>query len=619
MNETKYLLLEKIKHINKKYRERICMDFENLDNEEFNVEISETGDGMKTIRLVTEDKEIFLFSKYSVKDEIERFIDEIKGINTQSIIIVFGLGLGYHIIKLCEKISEYNKVLIIEPSIKVFAKTLEIGELEKIVKDNININIIIGQDIKKVNEYFYRNINSDNLNNVYLSIFGQYGNVFGSYMNEVYEGLKEAIINEEVNLATEYHFQYEFSGNVIRNIPYLLESESILELEGRFKGYPAIIVSAGPSLDKNIHELRKAQGKAIIISGGRTLKPLLRNGIDSNFVVSIDPGYPAYELLEDFLDCEVPLISLVISNHDIIKKYKGKHFIVNKYPYSEFINNVMDKDIPILPNGGSVAHSSTVLANYMGCNPIVLVGQDLAFTNQKMHSEQAIIEGRENDKKEGAILVEDIYGNEVYTSKPLLSFLKWFEKYFSVNENTKFIDASEGGVKINGAEICTLKETITQYCKDVLPDYQDLLVNRIIPSESYEKTIVLMEKACNDFETMKKLIDRGLKLLGKVHSYYKTEKNININKVLEKLDYIDNTIIEKNNSSILLTSVIMPMIRRINLDKDLLEKFEETESEKGLRIARKNKLLYEEILNSINLMKPLIEETIDVVKQKAGK
>lgn len=613
------LLLNKLKYINKSYLNRISIDLESIEDEEFSVEVTETKDKMKTLKLIKEDKEVFLFSKYSVKKEIGRFLSEIKDINTKSMIVVFGFGLGYHIAKLFEKLSIDNEVLIIEPSVKIFFKAIETINIEEIFEDGISFNIVVGNNIKKINDYFYKKINMDNLNNVYFCIFGQYGSIFDTYVNKTFKKLKDRIINEEVNLATEYHFQYEFSGNLIKNIPYLLESKSISELKEKFNEYPAIIVSAGPSLDKNIHKLKKAQGKAVIISGGRTLKPLLENGIKPNFVVSVDPGYPAYKLLENYLNCEIPLISMVLSNNDIIKKYKGKHFIINKNPYCEFIKELTEKDIPILPNGGSVAHISTVIGNYMGCNPIILVGQDLAFTNQKMHSDQAIIEGQRNEKKEGNILVEDIYGKKVYTSKPLFSFLKWFEKYFSINKCIKFIDSTEGGAKIKGTEIATLEETIDKYCKNILPEYQELMVNSKVSYELYKKPIKFMLEICNNLDQMETLIGRGLELIKKADRYYKTNENINITKIIKQLASIDNKILRMSNSSVLLTSVVIPDIRKISLDKDLLEKFGETESEKGSRIVKKSKILYIGMLKSINLMKPLIKEAINVMKEKADK
>ena len=43
--------------------------------------------------------------------------------------------------------------------------------------------------------------------------------------------------------------------------------------------------------------------------------------------------------------------------------------------------------------GGSVAHYMTLHALYMGCNPIIFIGQDLAYESEKKYSDFARIKG----------------------------------------------------------------------------------------------------------------------------------------------------------------------------------------------------------------------------------
>lgn len=608
-------LLEKIEIFNLKHNHPISIDIEYRNQERYDVKVYDTRDGLKTLSIKENGKELLLYSKYNVQEEIERFLDELKEINTKSVIIVFGLGFGYHITELLKKISNDNKVIILEPSIKVFLEALKSIELEDILKDGVNI--IVGQDVHGAHNHFCKNIHGNNLNNIHFVIFGQYGRAFNSFVKEIFEDLKNTIINEEVNLATEYQYQFVFSGNMIKNIPYLLESESISVLENRFKSYPAIVVSAGPSLDKNIQELKKAQGKAVIISGGRTLKPLLKNGIIPTFVVSIDPSYYAYELVEDYLEYDFPLITMPMSSNDIIKKYSGKHFIINNYSYTELVNKIMNKRVPTLFSGGSVAHSSTALAHYMGCNPIILVGQDLAFTNQKVHAEQAIIEGRINTQEGKTILVKDVNGNEINTSKSLYSFKQWFEKYFALNNHITYIDATEGGAKIKGTEICKLKDAISRYCKIKIPEIQDLMETQTTSNESYQKAVKIMNDINKELELMKQLVEKGIKLNKKAYQYYQNEKKINITGVLKELDDIDAQIIQMSDSSILLTSAVIPAIRRINLDNELLERVDDSEYSRTLKVVRKSQTLYKGILVSIDAMKPLVDETIDILIKNA--
>ena len=76
--------------------------------------------------------------------------------------------------------------------------------------------------------------------------------------------------------------------NITRNLKWYIDTPSPAGLQDKYKGKPAIIVSAGPSLRKNKHLLKEMAGKAVIIAVQTTLQPLLEMGIEPNFVTSLD-------------------------------------------------------------------------------------------------------------------------------------------------------------------------------------------------------------------------------------------------------------------------------------------------------------------------------------------
>jgi len=60
-------------------------------------------------------------------------------------------------------------------------------------------------------------------------------------------------------------------------------------------------------------------------------------------------------------------------------------------------------------------------------------------------------------------MVKDIYGRDVPTSSDMYSYLVYFERLISLTE-AKCIDATEGGVRISGTELMSLREVIDRYC-----------------------------------------------------------------------------------------------------------------------------------------------------------
>ncbi|HQK26282.1 MAG TPA: DUF115 domain-containing protein, partial [Synergistaceae bacterium] len=82
---------------------------------------------------------------------------------------------------------------------------------------------------------------------------------------------------------------------MMMNIPGMLESHDITDLIDAFKDYPAIIVGAGPSLDKNYKLLHEVRDKAVIISSDTALRKLLADDIHPHIVVSLERGLIIYQ------------------------------------------------------------------------------------------------------------------------------------------------------------------------------------------------------------------------------------------------------------------------------------------------------------------------------------
>lgn len=149
-----------------------------------------------------------------------------------------------------------------------------------------------------------------------------------------------------------------------------------------------------------------------------------------------------------------------------------------------------------LDTGGSVANDAFSFLVKCGFENIIFIGQDLAYSEQKTHSgltydNKDIVRFEKSDKH---FLVDNIFGGQVYTEENMNIYRKWFERNVSEKDNIRFIDATEGGAKINGTEIMTFREAIDKLVKD-------------LPETDYENTIKDIEEvsAKELEERMKKL------------------------------------------------------------------------------------------------------------------
>ncbi|RKD23551.1 Uncharacterized conserved protein [Caminicella sporogenes DSM 14501] len=589
------------------------------DESDEEIIIEEAKDGSYTLKIIIDGQSKYITSKYAPLREAKKFVDNIEKYDYETLFIVFGMGLGYHIFELSKLLGENNKILVIEPSVSVFKKSMEINDWTDLMKKK-KIFFFIGEDIESIDQFYYRHINELNVSNIEFLVFSHYDKFFSQIYRKIAKKLKECIENIRVSICTLKYFSNQLNYNLFKNLKEVVKGENIRLLKDKFKDIPAIIVSAGPSLDKNIRELKKVQDRAVIIAGGRTLKPLLDNGIDPSLVVSLDPGRPVYELIKDNLDKEIPLVTTVISQSDIIREYRGKKYFSNVLESMELVNYLLSREIDRISQGGSVANMSLSLAHYMGCNPIILVGQDLAYTDGKIHAQNSTYELDGNNKKpdEGLIEIEDIYGNRVCTNTVWLSFLRWFEFYIRENPEKEYIDATEGGAKINGTKIMSLKETIEKYCTEEINIAERFKNIDSSDSDVIEKITYslrkLKELKKNLIEVKKKSIS-GIKFSKKMLEYYRDNREYDINEILKALDDIDEDIKKYKLMTTGIYHFISPIILQIYHKEEFREKISETERERGIRLAKKSYVLYEGIKNSIERVIPLISECIEDFKQ----
>lgn len=273
----------------------------------------------------------------------------------------------------------------------------------------------------------------------------------------------------QISYTTNTLFANYMITNALCNSKYLPDCCSTVQLVNYIpKGIPAIMVAAGPSLDKNVRELKRAKNKAIIIAVDRAVRPLVNAGIIPDLIAIIDCIKPA-ELLQIEGTENVPLVSSMVAMPVVLDYNKGrKIFFMENL---EFVNKIFDmNDVPFKPvhTGGSVATTAFSLMYMVGIDNIILVGQDLAYSGETRYAKGSFGNSENTGTASGSIVVEGNYEKEINTSQDLKMYIDWYKNFIQgakkYRENLRVINATEGGAKIEGTEIMTLKEAIDELC-----------------------------------------------------------------------------------------------------------------------------------------------------------
>jgi Protein of unknown function DUF115 len=162
------------------------------------------------------------------------------------------------------------------------------------------------------------------------------------------------------------------------NLGAIARWPSVAALGDQLVGVPMVIVAPGPSLGRNVAQLRALRGHAIITAFSHSLKPVLAAGVVPDLVITVDPQDVRYH----FEGCDLSQTCLVnaATVHPALFELPAQRFLTLSAngAIDDWIFDGLGEDA-MVPGGGSVATTALSLALKWGCDPIVFVGLDLSF------------------------------------------------------------------------------------------------------------------------------------------------------------------------------------------------------------------------------------------------
>lgn len=570
--------------------------------------IVQSKDDKLVIRVTQKEKSVYLGSIYSVNRDISLFISELGIIKPYDVIIIFGIATGEYLVALKEVLFESNKVLIFEPDKKIFSLFLKSKNAKLIIDDsrmkiyNFSIdNISLKQTLNfEINDY--------ELERIKFVFYANYNILYKEELRSFVDKLKQTINSGYTDKITKLVHSSVWFNSFLRNIKAMAHSTPADALENVFNKKPAIIVSAGPSLEKNVHKLKAIQDKFVLITGGRTLKTLLNEGIQPDFLCVVDPIENTYKLVKDSLECKAPLVFYEGSNPDVVNEYCAKKiYFTGQY----FTNEFLGKEVKTLAYGGSVAHTCLGLAVHLGCDPILFIGQDFAFTNEKLHASNATHKDEKNEmpNKENSIFVDDVFGNKVRTNNTYNQFRITMEKLIELFSGKTYINATEGGANIKGTKVMTLDEAVASITKNQFSKELDryLVIDKEI---SLEKIMDKFTETVSYLKSIRKDCKKAIDLSEELIKHFDIGNKIDIIKINKKLDHIDKKISKTFGEFAFVNFLLYPTTQYVLGNREFLALPEDSEKVIGKKIALRSKALYGGILKVIDEAVPLIDKYV---------
>lgn len=419
-------------------------------------------------------------------EEAARFAGTVDPAETAAACVI-GFGLGHHVRALQDRMGSRSIVVCFEPDLGLLRAVFERVDHSAWLALG---RCVIATDADDAAGLSRSLKNSEALLAVGVKIvdhapsaarIGEAGARFGRTLGEVVRSNRTHVVTTLVHAPVTLR-------NMLMNAERYATCAGIEPLKGACPGATAVTVAAGPSLQKNLHLLAEPglRDRVVIIAAQTVLKPMLAAGIRPHFVTALDHHEMSARFYEGLTAADVRGVRLVVepkANPAILDAFPGEILCAEESVLDQLIGPELTRPMGEIEPGSTVAHLSYALARYLGCDPVIMIGQDLAFTDGQYYAANAAIhgvwQGELNPERTLEMLewervarmranlrkVADQRGGRVYTDEQMGTYMAQFEADFQrdTQAGLTVIDATEGGARKRHAVTMTLAAALAKH------------------------------------------------------------------------------------------------------------------------------------------------------------
>lgn len=337
----------------------------------------------------------------------------------------------------------------------------------------------------------------------------------------------------------------------MKNFPYLLKTPNILTDfdKSLFENKPAILVAAGPSLNEEFDNLKKIKKdrSAYIFSVGSAINALIEHDIYPDAAFTYDPTEKnqfVFQKIKEKGIMDIPIIFGSSVGFETLEDYPGKmaHFITSQDNISAHTIKHNEYDhIDIAVDSPSIAIMTLQLLNHLDFHPIILVGQNFSYQQNKRYAsgiEYDFVKNELNEKEiENAFEIESVDGGKVLTNDGFVRMKTSMELILSGMKDKTVYNTTKNGAKI--------KHTIYKELAAIMQELpQNVVVNHWLSDQKPNYNLKYIKEQWQQLITDAEQIEGKIK---EINSFInKIEETVNSRK-LNKLHRLFTAVDEKTN------------------------------------------------------------------------
>jgi hypothetical protein len=427
-----------------------------------------------------------LAGRYRPLEDAQRLADT-ADLQKHAVVVAIGFGTGYHVRALARRAADKALLIVHEPDPSLLRAVLERLDYTELLAAK-GFTLLLG-DLDEAAITRRLEIQAGSITQgLQFITFSPARQLCPDVTAAFMQRMARFVAYCRTNIATTLVHAATTCRNLTSNLVHYAAGPTVTELAGAAAGYPAVLVSAGPSLAKNIDLLSQpgVRDRVVIIAVQTVLKPLLDRGIRPHYVTALDYHEISRRFYEDLPPLpDVTLVAECKAHASILESFPGPIRILQNR-FLDLLLGPLARRITPMRAGSTVAHLSLYLAQHLGCDPIILIGQDLGFSDGlyycpgtaihdvwatelstfntlEMMEWRRIARHKSNLKKR-----TDIHGRPVFSDEQMLTYLSQFERDFAAAPQ-KIVDATEGGMPKQHTTAMTLAAALEEFATCPLP------------------------------------------------------------------------------------------------------------------------------------------------------
>lgn len=586
-------------------------------------------DGHWTVQLETDaGRPLYAHSRYAPLEEARKWAAA-REETENPVFVVAGLGLGYHLLELERRFTR-PLLIVAEEDLRLIKAALCVVDVARLLEKRRLIFLTAADKGALHEKLFYSSVNLLlGLRFATTPVAAQRQAAFQARLRALFQ---DFIAYSRLQMVTLLKNARITCKNMAFNLPHYLAQPGIEVLKNRAAGRPAIVIAAGPSLARHIGQLAELRERAVLIAVQTVFKPLLALGVRPHFVTTLDYHEISARFFDDVAPCgDCALVAEPKAAWAVLDAYKGRQHVL----HHRFLDDLLRDAAPArgaLKAGSTVAHLAFYLAQHLGCDPIILVGQDLCFSEGLYYPPGMPIEtiwrpelGRfqtvemkqwERIVRARAILrvVQDIHGRDAYTDDQLFAYAEQFQSDFLASA-ARVIHAGEAGMRLAGTEVMPLRAAVERFCGQPLPP--DLLreTSAAPPPDFKEKASRALEERLREIGEIKRIAREMVPLLETLTTLL--DRPTEFNRALARVDDL-RLLMQKHDRTYMLVLDVSQFaeLRRYKADREFAEEDNEAESvEIARRRLRRDREFVAAFLDGCDYLERLLPQALQRIRE----